>query len=139
MLDDGATITVISKRLADLLEMAGKAHAYPDYSQVKAFGGTTVALRERMSLNIGSDKKTAKIDAWISQEVPFDLCVGYDFARPNKFIIDLEDSVVTMFGKIGGESATMMNNTQILSKLSQLAQATHARDFRRVLTLSSVP
>lgn len=136
MLDNGATITVISKRLADLLQELGKAKTYPARETIKIFGGGMVTLTEKMDLNLGTEKRTAKIDAWVSHEVPFDLCIGFNFTRPNNFIVDLEDGIITMFGKTNGETAFMMDNTQILSKLSQLAQAVHARNFRRVLTLS---
>lgn len=137
MIDDGATITVASKRFADLMQASGKATIYPATETVKVFGGATVKLSEKIDLNMGTHKQTAKCDVWISDEVPFDLCIGFNFARPNKFIVDLEDMTVTMFGKAHGETTLMMNNTQLLSKLSQINQAIHARDFRSARTPST--
>ena len=132
MLDDGATITVTSRRFADLLEASGIAFPYEAHEKVRVFGGGTVNLSQKISLNIGTPTRTAPIEAWICEEVPFDLCIGFDFARSNNFVIDMEDMTVTMFGKSAGEIVPMMNNTQLLSKLSQISQAVHKRDFRLV-------
>ena len=137
MLDNGANITVMSTRLAKLLRDRGKAKTYAAQATVTVFGGPRVTMTAKMDLNIGTETRTAKIDVWVSGEVPFDLCVGFNFTRPNKFVIDLDKGSITMFGKEHGETVVMMNNTQILGKLSQMAQAIRMQNFHCVPTLST--
>lgn len=135
MIDDGATISVVSTRFANLLETMGKIEPYEAQERVRVFGGALVTLERKARIRIGTLRQSKPIDVWISDEVPFDVCLGYDFTKPNHFIIDFEDGTVTMFGKRYGETTIMMTNDLILAKMSQIAQAIDNQDFRPVRTL----
>ena len=134
--DNGVNVTVISKCLADFLHDIGKATTHVAQETITVLDGAQVTLPGKMYLNIGTAKHKAKVDTWVSREVPFDLCVGSSFIRQNKFVVNFEDGLITTFGEEHGETAVTMNNTEILSKLSQLAQVTQMWGFCLALTLS---
>ena len=113
----------------------GRITPFEATERVRVFGGALITLERKAEIRIGTLRQSRPIEVWISDEVPFDVCIGYNFTKPNHFIIDFEDGTVTMFGKRFGETTLMMTNDLILAKMSQMAQAVDQQDFRPVRTL----
>ena len=128
MADSGATITVVSPRLATWLLTNGRATARDCHEEVEVFEGGKVILTKILHVFIACGTKCAEFQVYVSnsKRLPFDICVGDDFFRLTKGRIDWATNTVRAFD----QEIDKMTRTQIATKKNQLDMAFQTRDFR---------
>ena len=130
MVDTGATITVISRRLARWLFRSGRATVKHIEETVSVFEGGTITMKEKMAIDLLCGRAGGRFEVYVSncERLAFDICLGDDILRTAKAIINYGDKTVVMFGMIVGQ----MTRVSIETKHTQLNDAFSRQDFRLV-------
>jgi hypothetical protein len=96
MVDSGATVSVISERVAKLLEDLGRARRKPKNMVCELFGDGTqnVSFNECMEVDIQILGRPAPVDAMIMTTGWCDVLVGHDVLNATMVCIDYEKKTV---------------------------------------------
>ena len=129
MIDSGATITVISKRLAKTIkESTPDAKTEACQEEVEIFEGGKVVLKERMLLDIHTKKKGAKCWVYVSGtcNTPFDICLGDDVLERAEATLCYKLKTLELFKQV----TSFMTRVQVIAKRAQLYELFNKQDFR---------
>ena len=126
MIDSGATLTTISRRLANVLELQGKGTIIECYERVRIFQGYA-NLTRYMMLNVGTQQDRIPVKCWITKEVTFDVALGTDFVEAAT-LDDLQSrKCVQTFDR---NETPQMTNAQIHDKRQEYDEWFRQQDFR---------
>ena len=130
MADSGATITVISKRLANWVVVHRAGVFIPGHEKIEVFEGGVVTLKKQIEIDLVCYKRGGRFIVWVSESdnLPFDICLGDDVLNAAECNLDWPTRQVRLFNEV----TTRMTRMMIDSKNNELDKAFAQSDFHLV-------
>lgn len=118
IVDSGSSLTIISARMADILEATEQGKRRPSRVVAELFGnGTeTVTFEECMSVEISMCGKTGPVEVQIYPGMALDVLVGHDSLMGCSVVIDYQNEKVSS----GGHSVRFGRRIHILKALLEV-------------------
>lgn len=127
-IDSGATISVVSPRLARFLEDKMGARVWPCNEPVEVFEGGKVVLKKRIEVTLSGYRDAGKYVVYVSnqEDLPYDVSIGDDICDMAGMVLNWSSKSVKMFTEV----TQRLTRPMIVAKADQLDLAFHHQDFR---------
>ena len=128
-IDSGASISVITPRLAKYMVDYCGGVMIPCKDQIEVFEGGKVILTNKIEINLMGRHEGGKYLVYVSQtnSLGFDVCLGDDICDISDMVINWSRKAVRMFGEV----TPRMTRTMINAKKDQLDEMFETQVFRK--------